>query len=146
MLPCSFLPLWPCSPPLSGMALSSTSGWSHSLMPPPLATSLVSTLVDYGWDAAGLAADPTTFAAYREAELTHARWAMLGTSGCLTPEVLAKYAAVGIKEPVWFKAGAHILPEGGLGYLGSSNLAHTQTILAFAACQFVRWVPSGPTV
>merc|ERR1719198_134005 len=70
---------------------------------------------DYGYDPLGLGKDPEQVLKYREAELIHARWAMLAAAGMIIPEGLEANGA-DIVGGTWFETGAKMLDGGTLNY------------------------------
>jgi light-harvesting complex II chlorophyll a/b binding protein 7 len=74
-----------------------------------------------------------------EAELLHARWAMLGAVGCLVPEALALLAGVDVgPEPRWWAVGgAKLRGEFDIewGGIKGFHIAGKQGIGVIALCQ-----------
>jgi len=70
---------------------------------------------DYGYDPLGLGTDPEQVQKYREYELIHARWAMLGAAGAIIPEGLQANGA-DIKGATWFETGKVLLEGNDLNY------------------------------
>ncbi|KAG2449203.1 hypothetical protein HYH02_005950 [Chlamydomonas schloesseri] len=123
-------------------ARSQWYGPSRPRLPGPLGTAehLTGTIAgDAGFDPLGLSKEQASFAKYQEAELLHARWAMLGVVGCLVPEVLAM-RGVDLGEPVWWKVGASKLNSDltlNWGGIEGFRIAGKQGIGLIAACQAV---------
>merc|ERR1711907_844540 len=69
---------------------------------------------------------------YRESELIHARFAMLGVVGCLFPEGIESTNRI-----PWFKAGALIFSDNGIDYFGNPGYIHAQSIIAILGCQVI---------
>lgn len=70
---------------------------------------------DYGFDPLRLGQDPDKLLKYRQAEIIHARWAMLGSIGVLIPEGLESNGA-DINGGTWYETGSKMLNGGTLNY------------------------------
>jgi len=70
---------------------------------------------DYGYDPLGLGQSEEQVAKYREYELIHARWAMLGAAGAIIPEGLAANGG-DVKGATWFETGKVLLDGDTLNY------------------------------
>lgn len=77
---------------------------------------------DYGFDPLSLGEDPEDLAWYVQAELVHARFAMLGAAGILGPDVLTSIGLLDI--PPWYEAGATKF-----GFTDAVTLTVVQTFL-----------------
>jgi len=59
---------------------------------------------DFGFDPLNLGSDPELLVWFQQAELQHARWAMVGAAGIMIPEIMTNMGI--INAPLWTEAGA----------------------------------------
>ena len=113
----------------------SRSKWMGASTVPP--SHLKGTVAgDYGFDPAGLSADPAQFQRMRESEIMHGRWAMLGVVGCILPEAIRSGTTGedGMLKNAWFKVFS--TSDGAEGIAGLDLVASIQknpTLLALVA-------------
>lgn len=58
---------------------------------------------DFGFDPLGLGSDPELLKWFVQAEIVHARWAMLAAAGIFIPDLLTKIGILNV--PFWYTAG-----------------------------------------
>eukprot|EP00239_Pterosperma_sp_CCMP1384_P002180 CAMPEP_0197843716 /NCGR_PEP_ID=MMETSP1438-20131217/642_1 /TAXON_ID=1461541 /ORGANISM="Pterosperma sp., Strain CCMP1384" /LENGTH=316 /DNA_ID=CAMNT_0043454053 /DNA_START=62 /DNA_END=1012 /DNA_ORIENTATION=+ len=105
---------------------------------------------DYGFDPLSLGKDGKVDQ-YRQAELIHARWAMLAIPGALIPEVFNSFTdGSAYTGAVWWETGKYMLEgDGTLKYGGAPNplplvVVAAFEIAAFAAIEKYRADNDGP--
>jgi len=89
---------------------------------------------DFGFDPLGLGTDPETLSYYRQAEIVHCRFAMLGTAGILLPDVAAK---AGIS---WSGAGVPWFEAGHFSYFAPTGAVFVTQILLMGWAETRRWM------
>lgn len=67
---------------------------------------------DYGFDPLGLGSDPDALKYFVQAELVHARFAMLGAAGVVVPGLLSKVGILSV--PDWYVAGEIAIKDSGI--------------------------------
>ncbi|XP_030532089.1 chlorophyll a-b binding protein 4, chloroplastic [Rhodamnia argentea] len=85
---------------------------------------------DNGFDPLGLAEDPENLKWYIQAELVNSRWAMLGVTGMLLPEVFTKIGVINV--PTWYDAGK-------AEYFASSSTLFVIEFILFHYVEIRRW-------
>lgn len=87
---------------------------------------------DYGFDPLNLGADPKDLEWYVQAELMHARWAMLGLAGMVAPELIQNPLVAG-PMPNWAEAPFY------KGYLADSTTLFATQMFFMNWAEVRRW-------
>lgn len=89
---------------------------------------------DFGFDPLGLGKDPESLVWYRQAEVVHARFAMLGVAGILVPD-LASHAGI-----QWAGAGVPWYEAGHFEYFAPTGSIFVTQLLMMGYAETRRWM------